>query len=80
MVCCDTARNRHSRRLACYLACLRSHVLRAYRNFESKQANSVTLFGRRPNNNTFLNSLRKNDVEAQVEFTLKVLERARVTC
>ena len=32
------------------LACLRSHVLRAYCNFESKQANSITLFGRRPNN------------------------------
>ena len=30
--------------------------------------------------NTFLNSLRKNDVEAYVEFTLKVLETARVTC
>ena len=33
-----------------YLASLRSHVLRAYCNFESKQANSITLFGRRPNN------------------------------
>ena len=31
-------------------------------------------------NNTFLNSLRKNDVEAQVAFTLKVMERARVRC
>ena len=31
-------------------------------------------------NNTFLNSLRKDDVEAQVEFTLKVMERAKVTC
>ena len=31
-------------------------------------------------NDTFFNSLRKNDVEAQVEFTLKVLERARVAC
>ena len=30
-------------------------------------------------NNTFFNSLRKNDVEAQVEITLKVMERARVT-
>ena len=28
--------------------------------------------------NTFLNSLRKNKVKAQVEFTLKVLERDRV--
>ena len=25
---------------------------------------------------TFFNSLRKNDVEAQVEFKLKVMERA----
>ena len=31
---------------------LRSHVLRAYCNFESKQANLITLFGRRPNNNS----------------------------
>jgi len=30
---------------------LRSHVLRAYCNFESKQANLITLFVRRPNNN-----------------------------
>ena len=29
---------------------------------------------------TFLNSLRKKDVEAQVTFTSKVMERARVTC
>ena len=28
-------------------------------------------------NDTVLNSVRKNDVEGQVEFTLKVLERAR---
>ena len=33
-MCRDTSRGRHSRRLAC----LRSHVLRAYCNFESKQA------------------------------------------
>ena len=32
-------------------------------------------------NNTFLNSLRNNDLEAQVVFTFKkVMERARVTC
>ena len=31
-------------------------------------------------NNTFFNSLRKNDVEAEVEITLKVVERGRVTC
>ena len=30
------------------LACLRSHVLRAYCNFDSKQAISITLFERRP--------------------------------
>ena len=31
-------------------------------------------------NNTFLNSLRNNDLEAQVVFTFKkVMERARVT-
>ena len=41
MLCCDTARGRH---LRC-LACLRSHVLRAYCNFESKEANSITLYG-----------------------------------
>ena len=27
-------------------------------------------------NNTFLNSLRKNEVEAQTEFTWKLMERA----
>ena len=32
-----------------YLACLRSHLLRDCCNFESKQAISITLFGRRPN-------------------------------
>ena len=31
-----------------YLAYLLFHVLRAYYNFESKQAISITLFGRRP--------------------------------
>ena len=47
----DTSRGRHSGRIAwlVYLACLRSHVLCAYCNFESKQAISITLFGRRPN-------------------------------
>ena len=30
-------------------------------------------------NNTFVNSLEKNDLEAQVEITLKVMERSRVT-
>ena len=28
----------------------------------------------------FLNTVRKNDVEAPVEFLLKFTERARVTC
>ena len=31
------------------MACLPSHVLRAYCNFDSKQVISKTLFGRRPN-------------------------------
>ena len=30
-------------------------------------------------NNTFLNTLTTNDVEAEVEFTLKVMKRVRVT-
>ena len=30
-------------------------------------------------NNAFLNSARKNHVEAQVKFSLKVTERARIT-
>ena len=30
-------------------------------------------------NDTFSNSLRENYIEGQVEFTLKVMERARVT-
>ena len=32
---------------------------------------SLDLVTIRPGNNTFLHSLRKNDVEAQVEFKLK---------
>ena len=44
--CVVTTRGTHSRRLAC----LRPHVLRAYCNFKSKQANSITLFVRRPSN------------------------------
>ena len=40
-----TVRSRH----LCHLACLCSHVLRAYCNFESKQAYLITLFGRHPN-------------------------------
>ena len=30
-------------------------------------------------NNTFLNSLRRKDVKAKVEFTLEMMESARVT-
>jgi len=30
--------------------------------------------------NTFLNSLKKNDIDVPVEFTLNAVERARVTC
>ena len=49
----------HTARQTVYLACLPSHVLRAYCNFESKQANSITLFGRRPNKKESLNTARK---------------------
>ena len=31
-------------------------------------------------NCTFLNSIRNNDDKSQIEFTLKVMERALVTC
>ena len=31
-------------------------------------------------NSALLNSVRKNDARAQVEFSLKFTERARVTC
>ena len=37
-----------------YLACLLSHVLRAYCNFESKQAVSITLIGRRLNKKSLI--------------------------
>ena len=78
MVCSDTSRGRQSRCLA-----LRSHELRAYCNFESKQAISTTLFGRRLNNNiliisnTWLNLhneviWRHYDVTSTVEFTSKI--------
>ena len=43
-----------------YLVCLRSQVLSAYCNFESKQAIAITLFGRRPNNN-----IRSNERDLQ---------------
>ena len=37
------------------LVCLHSLVLRAYCNFESKRAISITLFGRGPNKKTYVN-------------------------
>ena len=42
--CTSRSRGKYLRRLVC----LRSHELRAYCNFESKRAISITLFGRRP--------------------------------
>ena len=44
---CFLSYTRHS----CRLAYLHSHVLHAYCNFESTQVISITLFGRRANNN-----------------------------
>ena len=41
ILCRDTSLSRHWRRLVVYLACLRSDVLRAYCNLESKQAISI---------------------------------------
>ena len=66
MLCRDKLRGRHSTRVAwiVYLACFRSHVLRAYYNFESKQVISITLFGRRPNNNNYMWG-RYNDIYAR---------------
>ena len=43
-------RHSHGRHSRC-LACLHSHILHAYCNFESKQAILITLFGRHANNN-----------------------------
>ena len=53
MLCRDTSCGRNSSRVAwrVYLACFRLYALRAYCNFKSKQAISITLFGRRSNNN-----------------------------
>ena len=49
---CFFSYTRHSYgRHSCCLACLHSHILRAYCNFESKQAIFITLFGRHANNN-----------------------------
>ena len=54
-------------RLVCSLACLRSFILRANCNFESKQAISSTLFGRHPNNN--YNTYWVNDLKC--DFSLR---------
>ena len=42
-----------------YLDCLCSHILHTYCNFESKQANSITLFGQCPNYNQRLLRLKQ---------------------
>ena len=66
-----------------YLACLRSHVLRANCNFESKQANSITLFGRRPNEKESLNTARKWERRARISevgFLWESLGWARIKC
>ena len=52
----------------------------AYQDFSHDRCNILTGLSYNKANNTFLSSLRKNDVEAQVEFTSKVMESARVTC
>ena len=51
--CCVVTHRAADIRLAWLVlnSCLRSHVLRAHCNFQSKQANLITLFGRSPNNN-----------------------------
>ena len=52
--CCVVAQRAADIRVAwlAYLACLPTHVLRAYCNFEWERANSISQFGRRQNNNT----------------------------
>ena len=76
MLCRDKSRGRHSTRVArlVYLACLRSHVLRAYYNFESKQAISITLFGRRPNNNSY------SKIDMRGGWHKFLLEKVLITC
>ena len=44
------------------------------------RCNIFSRFSYNEANNTFLNSLRKNKVDAQVDFSLKVTKRTRVTC
>ena len=43
MLCCDTVRRRHSLPWLVYVDCSRLHVLRAYCNFELKQANNAQI-------------------------------------
>ena len=54
-VCFLPCTSRSCGRYLRHLACLHSYVLRAYCNFESKRAFSITLFGRRPNKKTYVN-------------------------
>ena len=73
----------HTARQTVYLACLPSHVLRAYCNFESKQANSITLFGRRPNKKESLNTSRKWEWRARINevgFLRESLGWVRIKC
>ena len=76
MLCLDKSLGRHSTRVAwlVYLACLRSHVLRAYYNFESKQAISITLFGRRSNNNNY------SKIDMRGGWHKFLLEKVLITC
>ena len=73
----------HTARLTVYLACLPSHVLRAYCTFESKQANSITLFGRPPNKKESLNTSRKWEWRARISevgFLRESLGWVRIKC
>ena len=73
----------HTARQTVYLACLPSHVLRAYCNFESKQANSITLFGRRPNKKESLNTSQKWEWRARINevgFLRESLGWVRIKC
>ena len=61
------------------LACLRSHVLRAYCNFESKQA----IFRRRPNNNNYIKVDMKSGwyiFHFKVEGNKFLLQKVIITC
>ena len=76
MLCRDKSHGRHSTHVTrlVYLACLRSHVLRAYYNFESKQAISITLFGRRPNSNNY------SKIDMMGGWHKSLLEKVLITC